>query len=442
MLANRPPFDAVLFDLDGTLVATERFWPQAAREGARRALRELGLERELPSAARWMSLVGHPLEEGFRALFPDLDPSARQRVLEACVEEEHRALVAGGAAFLPGAQAALETLAARGVALGVASNCSRGYLDRITVGLGLDRWIQEARCLSSPGVHDKADMVADLLATFGTRSAVMVGDRASDRDAAWANGIPHVHLSRGYAEADEWVECEARLDGLDELVERLDERTRWIDSVLARLDLPAGAAALGVSGGLASGKSLFARDLAHALERTGRPAAVVALDDFASVDPAAGSAVSGIDADALARSYDVAALLASLLRPHRRREHVDLVRRAPQALLAGRIREARVHVPAGALLVLEGPGLLHPSLSVHLDRLVWLEVNETTALRRLAGRDARLFGPRALEAAHAVGFSGQRALCSRYPPAERATLVLAADNPLGPPAGRARPRRQ
>ena len=39
------PYDAVLFDLDGTLVATDRFWPQAARAGALLAFEELGLER-------------------------------------------------------------------------------------------------------------------------------------------------------------------------------------------------------------------------------------------------------------------------------------------------------------------------------------------------------------------------------------------------------------
>ena len=37
-------FRAALFDLDGTLIATDRFWIQAARVGARRAFQELGLE--------------------------------------------------------------------------------------------------------------------------------------------------------------------------------------------------------------------------------------------------------------------------------------------------------------------------------------------------------------------------------------------------------------
>src|SRR4030095_11351702 len=87
-------------------------------------------------------------------------------------------------------------------------------------GLGLSKWIEEARCLDSPGTTSKALMVADLLDTFGTRAAVMVGERQSDRDAAWENGLPHVHFVRGFAEVGEEVPCEASIEEMSELVPR------------------------------------------------------------------------------------------------------------------------------------------------------------------------------------------------------------------------------
>ncbi len=427
------PFDAVLFDLDGTLVATEQFWPQAAREGARRAFAELGLARELPSAADWMSMVGHGLEQGFIRLFPDLDESAREVVMQACVAEEHRALASRGAAFLPGVEATLVELAARGVRMGIASNCSRTYLDQMTRSLRLDRWIPERRCLHSPGVHDKADMIADLLTTYDTRSAVMVGDRLADRDAAWANGIPHVHLSRGYASLDEIVECEAIIEGLDELVERLERRTRWLESVLTRLALPPGPVVIGVTGDVAAGKTLLARDLARVLARTShrgsRPVAVVALADFARP----GSPPSSDDVvETLLGGFDLEALITTVLRPHRRGDPIDLERVAPDALFPDRSHRRRIQVPAGAVLLLEGPVLLHPRLAVHLDRILWLSVSASTSLRRLSARDVRLAGPRALEAVHALYLPAVHALSARYPPAERATAVIDAENPIDP----------
>ena len=396
------PFDAVLFDLDGTLVATERFWPEAARAGALRAFAELGIERELPSNEEWMSMVGLSLEVGFEQVFGDLDPRARATLMRACLEEEQGALSAGRASMLPGVPQALEELRARGVRLGIASNCRRDYLTAMMEGVGLARWIEAARCLDSPGIASKAAMLADLLATFDTRSAVMVGDRLVDRDAAWANGLPHVHLSRGYARQGERVECEAAIEGFDQLVPRLARRGTWIEEVLEALDLPSVSCVVGVSGGLASGKTLFARDLARAVARLGRGAAVITLEDYQRPVGSRRSAREAWGAPSEGQAlfdYDLERLERERLGPHR----------------AG---------GQDAALFLEGPLLAHPRLAERLDRLVYLTVSEEVALRRIAGRDARQ--PRS----ELVAFL--RAVDALHPPAERADLLLDGANPLGP----------
>ena len=266
-------FDAVIFDLDGTLVATDRFWVRAARAGAKKAFAELGLERELPLAGEWMSMVGYPLQQGFENVFPDLKAEDRTLVLERCVEEENRALKSGGAALLPDALEVIRELAESGVRLGVASNCGQYYLDSMLDSLSLRKWIEEPRCLDSPGVHRKADMIADILDRFETRSGVMVGDRASDRDAAWENGLPHIHLNSGFAHEE--VHCEATLDGLADLLPRLRGRRKMLEECANRLGPQ--ARIIGVTGGPCSGKSLFARDLARVL---GEGTEVVSLDDF------------------------------------------------------------------------------------------------------------------------------------------------------------------
>lgn len=260
---NEPfPFDALIFDLDGTLLATDRYWIPAARAGARRAFAELGIERAEPSDADWMSLVGLPLAQGFDLLFADLSPAERTLVRERCVEEEHFALDAGKGALLPGVREALEELRARRVALGIASNCSQPYLDAALGKLGLAEFVREGRCLDTPGIATKADMVRDLLCTFGTRSAVMVGDRAGDRDAAHANAIPHVHLRSGFAPPGEHVECEAVIEDLRALLPRLWRRGTWILDALEQLGClgPAPPRRIALTGLPAAGKTLFARD--------------------------------------------------------------------------------------------------------------------------------------------------------------------------------------
>lgn len=414
-------FDTVVFDLDGTLVATDRFWVDAARVGARRAFAELGLDRPMPSAAEWMSLVGLPLTQGFARLFPDLDDATRARIQAACEEEEHRVLRAGGAALLPGVADTLSALRERGVRLGIASNCGRDYLASMMDDLGLSRWVEEGRCLDSAGVRTKTDMVADLLKTFDTRSAVMVGDRLGDRDAAWANGLPHVHLARGFAPADEPVEAEATIDCLIDLVPRLEQRTRWIEGALTsmRVDPREPPRTIGVTGAPGSGKWLFARDMARVLAHgrarvlshdTGRAAesvVVIALEEHLRVDAEKDLATTAFVSsarplDLLAQSYDLDAL------------------------------DARIAaLPRGTTAILHGPFLAHPLLRPKLDRLLYLDVSEDLCLRRLAGRDARSQGPEALMRLRRHQLPASRAFDAAVPPREHADLVLDASNPLG-----------
>ncbi len=267
-------FDSVLFDLDGTLVATERYWPDAARAATRALFTELGLERAVPTTAEWLDMVGRPMPEAFDHAFPDLGSPVRRRLREACEAEERALLSRGHAAMLDSVEETLVRLSQMGVRLGVASNCGTDYLEAMMDGLGIARWVEEARCLRSPGVSNKADMIADLLLHFDTRSAVMVGDRRGDRDAAWANGVPFVYIPRGYGALHEEVDAEATLDGIDQLLPCLGQRDEVLAGLLERV---AGAKTLGVVGLPMAGKTLMAKDLRRVAEAAGR--ALEVLDD-------------------------------------------------------------------------------------------------------------------------------------------------------------------
>jgi len=393
------PFDAVLFDLDGTLVATDAFWPVAADRGCREAFRRLGIERALPTPAEWMSMVGLPLARGFDAVFGDLAPTVRAQVHDHVVAAEHEALAAGGAALYPDVPDVLATLRAAGCRLGIASNCGQGYLDAMlgSDGPGLGRWIDEARCLDSPGVHDKADMVADLALTFDTRSVVMVGDRDGDRAAAHANGFPHVHLRHGFAVSGEHVAAEAELDALGALPDLLAGRDRWIGAVLDELGVRPGAAGrvpgrvIGIGGGPCAGKRLFARDAARWLERRGVRAEVLALDLPADALLAAGGPAR---ADEAARRVEA-----------RRGERVLLV---------------------------TGEALVAPRLVTVLDRLLWLAQDDERALARARGPHGIGRTVTALEHTRAR-LDAVRELTTRWDPARVADALVRAENPLGPP---------
>jgi phosphoglycolate phosphatase len=413
-----PPilFDAVFFDLDGTLIATDRFWIESAERGARLAFRELGLTRPLPTPQQWLSLVGLPLEVGFRSLFPELAEDARRTVLLSCVAEEEAQLRRDGVPAMPGARELLRRLHARGLALGIASNCQQSYLDHMLDGLELRPLVRGAWCRESPGIGSKGDMLERLLTDLGTRSAVMVGDRSSDRDAAWENGLPHVHCAFGFAQGDEGVTAEGRIGALQDLEELLERRGLWIERALERVGaFGRPGLRLGVTGGPAAGKTLFARDAARVLRARGHVVAAVSLSDFAPATP-------DPSADPLESVLDLARLERELLRPHEAGHEVTLTR--PDLL-------GEVRVPAGATLVLEGSFLLGAKLRTGLDRLIHLDLPETVSWRRLHGREGRRGGSLAVASALETALPLQRALEQRFPPRATADLVLDGTNPLG-----------
>ena len=343
---SRFPFNAVIFDLDGTLVATERYWPDAARSATRAFFEEQGITRSIPASSEWLSMVGRPLEEAFAESFPDLDPGARTALLGACQASEAARLGRGHAALLGGVAEALDQLQARGVRLGVASNCGLDYLEAMLNGLGLSRWIEQARCLRSPGVSDKAGMIAELLDQFETRSAVVVGDRRGDRDATWENGLPFVHVPRGYGMGEMDIGAEAVLDGMDQLIERLEQRDVVLRGILD--DLPS-VEAVAVTGLPLAGKSILSEDLRRVARASGRALAV--FDDPEPDSRQACDAVIGLIA-----SEDV---LVRRARGQRRGVEpvVELLENLPE-------RRASLDAQPSALL-LDVDNLLAPKRSTH-----------------------------------------------------------------------------
>jgi len=393
-------FDAVLFDLDGTLVATDRFWLQAARTGTRAAFDQLGLGRALPTPEEWMSIVGLTSAEGFPRLFPELSQAERDTVQAACEAEQARLLQGGRGALMPGAPQLLARLQSATIQLGIASNCSRYYLEQMQRTLGLATYFEEAYCIDTAGISDKGDMLERLLFSFETRSAIMVGDRSGDRRAAWENGLPAVHCAFGFSDAGEGRGAEATIADLGELWAVLQRRARWMRAVLEQVAAWPGHAeaeplVLGISGGVAAGKSLFARDVVRLLALHGHSARQLALADFRTT---AGPAMGPGDYDLL---------------------RLDRELQAPESRGAGYV-------------VLEGSFLHDPSFQSRLDRCLYLETTEEVMWRRLSGLQGRQGGVDALSRLRGGVIRAVAEHRAAYDPDVLADLVGESSNPLGP----------
>ncbi len=185
------PFELVVFDLDGTLVDTEAWWPAVAREAVRRLGERWGRELPLPDAERAWSLVGLPDRAVFEGLLPEEDRHAWKEMRALVLPLEVEVLRGGRDFVFPGMRELCRDLREAGVPLGIASNCGRAYFEACLSGQGLGDLVDLAFCLDS-GAGDKAGMCRAIRAALAPgapeKACVLVGDRETDARAARSLG--------------------------------------------------------------------------------------------------------------------------------------------------------------------------------------------------------------------------------------------------------------
>ncbi|MEY4591454.1 MAG: hypothetical protein RIR18_349 [Pseudomonadota bacterium] len=176
-------FDLIVFDWDGTLLDSAAAIVQAIQS----ASRDLGVPVPSDHAAR--QVIGLGLSEALRQAVPDLPTDAYPQMVERY--RHHYLGTDHQLTLFEGVREMIESLAAQGALLAVATGKSRLGLDRALKHSGLTSYFSATRCADECHSKPHPQMLLEILDTLDIAAdrAVMVGDTSHDLKMANNAGV-------------------------------------------------------------------------------------------------------------------------------------------------------------------------------------------------------------------------------------------------------------
>lgn len=199
-----PRFELIVFDWDGTLLDSAA----AIVSSIQAACRDLGLPEPSPSRAR--HVIGLGLGDALRHAVPALPEHDYPRMVERYrhhyLSRDHELTL------FPGVFEMIESLAARGRLLAVATGKSRVGLNRALAHSGLGPFFHATRCADECFSKPHPAMLEQLMDELGVspERALMVGDTTHDLQMAKNAGVAGLAVSFG-AHPREALEAEQPL---------------------------------------------------------------------------------------------------------------------------------------------------------------------------------------------------------------------------------------
>ncbi|WP_405114368.1 HAD family hydrolase [Paenibacillus sp. FSL K6-1217] len=203
--------DSIIFDLDGTLWdPTETVvggWNHVIK-GYLGAAHEITIEN-------LQGIMGLPVPEVGRKLFPDTDEDTRQKIMDECCDMECLVLSQQGGRLYARVEEVLQALSAK-YKLFIVSNCQTGYIEAFYEYHGLQKYFTDYENPGRTGLS-KGENIRLVMDRNHLMSAVYVGDTEGDRKAAGFAGIPFVYAGYGFGEVGSYDYVIDRLDGILDL---------------------------------------------------------------------------------------------------------------------------------------------------------------------------------------------------------------------------------
>lgn len=211
----------IAFDLDGVIYSSEPFLGDAYREAiATVNARRPGSFPRVPSTREILAHVGWPVPVILERLFQGIDPAAVELLSRETLGVICEHVTRGEGVLFPGVPATLAELQRAGFQLAVASNGRRRYVETVLAAHDIaHHFVPLVTVDHRNGIADKAGVLRAYLSreALTPLQLLMVGDRASDVDAARAVGCRFIGCDYGHGHRGEIERAGVVVSSFDQL---------------------------------------------------------------------------------------------------------------------------------------------------------------------------------------------------------------------------------
>jgi phosphoglycolate phosphatase len=211
------------FDIDGTIYDAEPILESAFQRGISLFIKDSHLEElVVPGNEEIMSVVGIPIDQIFKTLFPSLSAEERLQLNEYCTVALVEAIEAEQGSIFEGVKKTVDYLAENAYTLHVASNGRKEYIEAILKTYGLFSRFSSPFIYLNETIKDKTAIVKEYcLLKNESELLIMIGDRYTDREAAEKNNVPFIACDFGHA-PEEIEGCRYIIQGFQEIPETVN----------------------------------------------------------------------------------------------------------------------------------------------------------------------------------------------------------------------------
>lgn len=410
-------YRAIIFDLDGTLFKTDTIFIEALNRVC------IGRGLQPFEGDKIIDLIGRSTKEICKLLFEEAITDDEIEAIRSEIREIEDKLLGESGMLYHGVSEMLHQLKAKDYILCICTNGSEVYASKIIESFG----IRDKFSIIKSRVEGftKAQQIKQILDQVGCCSAIVVGDRITDFEAAEKKGCLSIGVSYGYG-AKEYRKADffasTPMD-IYNMIEKINNIYSTIANQIIKCKKKNKPLIVGINGVDTSGKTTFTKDLASYLRKLGLSVQTIHMDDFLNPseiryrdpDPILtyvnnGFNLERIESELLKPVVEEGFLYKELTLLNLETDKFDVIK--------------RYSVNQETIILFEGVLLYREPIDKYFDLRIYLDVSFDEVLKRASIRDQHLMGVAVIEKYQQKYIPIQKWYIEKFRPMERSEIII------------------